>query len=135
MPFELRWIDSRDDIFPAGLPASLRTEHSDPVARAVPELEPGSRVLVMSHSHAEDFELVAACLRRQREAGDLAFIGLIGSASKWASFRSRLRERGFEQPELDLVCCPVGLPGIAGKQPAVIAAGITAQLLLGLSSS
>lgn len=135
LPFALRWIDSRDDIFPAGLPASLQTEHSNPVERAVSDLLPGSRVLVMSYSHAEDFEIVAACLRRQREAGDLAFIGLIGSASKWASFRSRLRERGFDDQEINQVNCPLGLAGIVGKQPAVIAASIAAQLLLGLSSA
>ena len=129
LPFALHWIDSRDDVFPADLPA-VRTEHSDPVARAVAGLAPASRVLVMSHSHAEDFELVAACLRRQREAGDLAFIGLIGSRSKWAGFRNRLRERGFGESELEQVRCPVGLPGITGKQPAVIAASIAAQLLL-----
>jgi xanthine dehydrogenase accessory factor len=134
LPFALRWIDSRDDIFPAGLPASLQTEHSDPVERAVPGLQSGSHVLIMSYSHAEDLELVAACLRRQRAAGDLAFIGLIGSASKWAGFRRRLRERGFDDAWLDQVRCPVGLPGIAGKQPAVIAASIAAQLLLGRKS-
>lgn len=130
LPFALHWIDSRDDIFPAGLPAALGTEHSDPVQRAVSGLVPGSRVLVMTHSHAEDLELVAACLQRQRQRDDLAFIGLIGSASKWARFRQRLRERGLGEHEIDRVQCPVGLPGIVGKQPAVIAASIAAQLLL-----
>ncbi|MEN9905613.1 MAG: hypothetical protein RLZZ555_2178, partial [Pseudomonadota bacterium] len=90
LPFALRWIDSRDDIFPPQLAPQLEAEHSDPAERAVPQLAAGSRVLIMTHSHQEDFELVAACLRRQREAGDLAFIGLIGSASKWASFGRRL---------------------------------------------
>lgn len=130
LPFALRWIDSRDDIFPASLSAAVATEHSDPVQRAVPGLVPGSRVLVMTHSHAEDLELVAACLQRQRQRGDLAFIGLIGSASKWAGFRQRLRQRGLAEHELDRLQCPVGLPGIVGKQPAVIAASIAAQLLL-----
>jgi len=130
LPFALRWIDSRDDIFPAGLSAAVATEHSDPVQRAVSGLAPGSRVLVMTHSHAEDLELVAACLQRLRQRGDLAFIGLIGSASKWAGFRQRLRQRGLAEHEIDRVQCPVGLPGIVGKQPAVIAASIAAQLLL-----
>jgi len=134
LPFALHWLDSRDDIFPAGLPPQVRAEQSDPVERAVEDLAPGSRVLIMSHSHAEDFELVAACLRRQRERGDLAFIGLIGSDTKWAGFRQRLTARGCTEAELARVCCPIGLPGIAGKQPAVIAASVAAQLLLGRES-
>lgn len=129
LPFSLRWIDSRDGLFPAGLPDRVHCLWSDPVQRALPELAPGSRVLIMSFSHAEDFELVAACLQRQRERADLPFIGLIGSRSKWASFRQRLQARGFAPQELEQVICPIGLPGIAGKQPAVIAASVAAQLL------
>ena len=130
LPFALRWFDSRDGMFPARLPPAVQAELSDPVERAVPGLDSGSRVLILSHSHADDFELVAACLRRQRERADLAFIGLIGSRSKWASFRQRLRARGFLDHELERVTCPIGLSGIAGKQPAVIAACVAAQLLL-----
>lgn len=129
LPFTLRWIDSRDGLFPAGLPDRVQAESSDPVQRVLPELAPGSLVLIMSFSHAEDFELVAACLQRQRDRADLPFIGLIGSQSKWASFRQRLQARGFEPQELASVICPIGLPGIAGKQPAVIAASVAAQLL------
>ena len=134
LPFAVHWLDSRDGIFPAELPVQVRAEQSDPVERAVDELAPASRVLIMSHSHAEDFELVAACLRRQRERGDLAWIGLIGSGTKWAGFRRRLRARGCSEAELARVCCPIGLPGIAGKQPAVIAASVAAQLLMSRES-
>ena len=95
LPFDLLWIDSRDEVFPPELPPNVRCEHSDPVQRAVADLAPGSQVLVMSFSHAEDLEIVAACLHRQRERGDLPFIGLIGSRSKWASFGHRLLARGF----------------------------------------
>ena len=49
--------------------------------------------------------------------GDLPFIGLIGSRTKWAAFRRRLQERGFTAEELAQVTCPIGVPGIAGKQP------------------
>jgi len=84
---------------------------------------------VMTHNHAEDFDIVAACLRRQRDQGDLAFIGMIGSRTKWASFRQRLESRGFAQADLARVACPIGVPGIAGKQPAVIAVAVLAQML------
>jgi xanthine dehydrogenase accessory factor len=87
-------------------------------------------VLIMSFSHAEDLDIVAACLQRQRQRADLPFVGLIGSRSKWARFRHRLAERGFTEAELAHVTCPIGLPGIRGKEPAVIAASVVAQLLL-----
>ena len=129
LPFDLHWSDSRDEVFPPELPPNVRCEHSDPVQRAVADLAPGSQVLVMSFSHAEDLEIVAACLHRQRERGDLPFIGLIGSRSKWASFGHRLQARGFSAAELERVTCPIGLPGIRGKQPAVVALAVVAQLL------
>ena len=129
LPFALTWIDSRDGIFPEDLPASIDCEHSDPVQAAVPGLPAGTLVLVMSFSHAEDLDIVAACLLRLRTRDDLAYIGLIGSHSKWATFRSRLRQRGFEDAELARVTSPIGVPGIAGKEPEVIAVAVAAQLL------
>ena len=66
---------------------------------------------------------------RQRAQGDLPYIGLIGSATKWATFRKRLTARGFTEAELAQVVCPIGVPGIAGKQPAVVALAVAAQLL------
>ena len=132
LPFALTWIDSRDGIFPDVPPEGAVCEHSDPVQQAVPGLAAGTRVLIMSFSHAEDLDVVAACLRRQRERADLPFIGLIGSKTKWATFSNRLRGRGFTQDELAHVTCPIGIPGIEGKEPEVIAVAVAAQLLLSL---
>jgi xanthine dehydrogenase accessory factor len=129
LPFTVSWIDSRDEIFPQQVPANVVCEHSDPVHAAVADLPSGCRVLIMSFSHAQDLDVVAACLMRQRERGDLAFIGLIGSATKWATFRHRLAQRGFSESELSQVTCPIGIPGIAGKEPEVIAISVAAQLL------
>ena len=129
LPFAVTWIDSRDEIFPAEVPDNVQCEHSDPVQAAVGDLAPGSRVLIMSFSHAEDLDIVAACLKRLRERGDLPYVGLIGSKTKWATFRHRLEERGFSGEELARVTCPIGIPGIAGKEPEVIAVAVAAQLL------
>jgi xanthine dehydrogenase accessory factor len=129
LPLQLHWIDSRDEIFPDPLPDQVQAEHSDPVQASVADLPSGSLVVVMSFSHAEDLEVVAACLTRQRSRSDLPFIGLIGSKSKWATFRHRLEARGFTAAELAQVTCPIGVPGIAGKAPEVIAVAVAAQLL------
>jgi xanthine dehydrogenase accessory factor len=99
------------------------------VQAAVPQLAPHTRVLVMSFSHAEDLDIVAACLKRLREKDDLPYVGLIGSKTKWATFRHRLQQRGFAEEELARITCPIGIPGIAGKQPEVIAASVVAQVL------
>ncbi|MDP3651441.1 MAG: xanthine dehydrogenase accessory protein XdhC [Rhodoferax sp.] len=129
LPMAVHWIDSRDEIFPDQIPANVRCEHSDPVQAAVADLPADSRVLIMSFSHAEDLDVVAACLARQRERGDLPYVGLIGSQTKWASFRQRLQARGFSEAEMALITCPIGVPGIADKRPEVIAVAVAAQLL------
>ena len=129
LPMQVSWVDSRDEIFPADLPANVSCEHSDPVQAAVNSLASGSRVLIMSFSHAEDLDVVAACLMRQRLQADLPYVGLIGSQTKWATFRRRLEGRGFTPQELAHITCPIGVPGIAGKEPAVIAVAVAAQIL------
>lgn len=130
LPLALHWVDSREGQFPPGAPPrGWQQEACSPPADAVPDLAPGSAVLVMTHNHAEDFEIMAACLRRQRERGDLAFIGMIGSRTKWASFRQRLQARGFTEADLAQVTCPIGVAGVAGKQPGVIAVAVLAQML------
>lgn len=129
LPMDVFWVDSRDGVFPVQCPSSVQCEHSDPVQAAVPGLRAGTRVVIMSFSHAEDLDIVAACLARQRVQGDLPFVGLIGSQTKWAVFRRRLAARGFSEAELAHVTCPLGVAGITDKRPEVIAVAVAAQLL------
>ena len=129
LPYNVQWIDSRDEIFPAQLPPNVVCEHSDPVHAAVADLPSGASVLVMSFSHAEDLDVVAACLKRQRLHGDLKFVGLIGSKTKWATFQHRLEAKGFTAEELAFITCPIGVSGITGKEPEVIAVSVAAELL------
>jgi len=74
--------------------------------------------------------VVQQCLLRQRQSKDLKSIGLIGSDTKWATFQSRLKMRGFEPEEFEGVQCPIGLPGLHAKEPEVIAVSVVAQLLM-----
>ena len=130
LPYSIFWIDSRDEVFAPDLPSRVHCEHSQPVQAAVDDLPPGSKVLIMSFSHAEDLDVVSRCLMRLRRSDDLPFVGLIGSATKWAVFRRRLLARGFTEAELARITCPIGLPGLTGKEPAVIAVAVAAQLLM-----
>ena len=81
-------------------------------------------LLVMTHSHARDLEIVARALKR----GPFAYLGLIGSERKWARFRKRLLQRGFSEEELSWVTCPIG-DGRTSKEPNAIAISVAAQLL------
>jgi xanthine dehydrogenase accessory factor len=117
---DVTWIDDRAGQFD-GAPAGVRCLGCDPVA-AVARLPPGSHARVMTHDHQLDLALVAALLAR----GDLASVGLIGSATKRARFASRLRARGLDPARL---ICPIGVPGAGGKLAAEIAISVVAQLL------
>ena len=134
LPFSLTWIDSRDGVFPIPAPPNVSCEHSEPVHAAVRGLAPRSMVLIMSFSHAEDLDVLAACLQRQRDFSDLPYIGLIGSRTKWATFKHRLEARGFTAAELAHVTSPIGIAGISGKEPAVIAVSVAAQLLQSMAA-
>ena len=115
LPCRLRWLDSRPGLEPAEQapdPAAIRTEPSD-------------LVLVMTHQHSLDLAIVEARLRHE----DFAWLGLIGSATKRRRFERQLRTAGIPEERLARLVCPIGLPTITGKAPAVIAASVTAQLL------
>jgi xanthine dehydrogenase accessory factor len=129
LPYQITWIDSRGEIFPADVPPNVRCEHSEPVHVAIQDLTPQSQVLIMSFSHAEDLDVVTAALKRLRQKNDLGFIGLIGSKTKWATFKHRLESRGFTAAEIARITCPIGIEGIAGKEPEVVAVSVAAQLL------
>jgi xanthine dehydrogenase accessory factor len=90
------------------------------------ELPAGTHVLVMTHDHAEDAAIVDAALRTD----GLGTVGLIGSSAKWARLRGRLLENGLTEQDLTRVVTPIGLPGLTGKDPAVIAVSVAADLLI-----
>ncbi len=90
----------------------------------IAEAQPNSLILVMTHDHPLDMAITAAALRR-----GFPYVGLIGSATKRARFEKRFRELGLDEETIRSLVCPIGIPGIADKDPAVIAASVTAQLL------
>jgi xanthine dehydrogenase accessory factor len=90
------------------------------------ELPTGSHVLIMTHDHAEDAALCDAALR----CGHLAWIGLIGSSAKWRRFEKKLAAEGHGPEALGRITTPIGLPGLAGKDPATIAVGVAADLVM-----
>lgn len=122
----VQWIDERDNGFPRE-PSVPHVERVcvDSVEAEVDAAPPNAHYLVMTHSHDLDLRISEAILRR----GDFAFFGLIGSATKRARFIHRLAARGIAFERIERMTCPIGLPGIDGKEPEVIAIAVAAQLL------
>ncbi len=109
----------------ATLPPHITWHPQDDPADAVRDAPTGACHLVLTHRHDLDLRIIEAVLRR----GDFAFAGLIGSQTKRARFLHRLEAAGVPPDTLARMTCPIGLPGLVGKEPAVIAVSVVAQLL------
>lgn len=121
----IRWIDSRRNIFPQHLPANVQKFESERPELEVAAMPAGSCYLVMTHSHPLDQAVVQQILARD----DFRYCGLIGSVSKRRQFEKRLLNLGIPQSRFDRLTCPIGIAGIAGKKPAEIAISVAAELL------
>ncbi len=128
---QVQWIDEREQEFPAPPSAPhIQRVCVDSVHAEVAHAAPGTFYLVLTHSHDCDMAITQAILRR----ADFGFFGLIGSKTKRASFEHRLLERGVQADVFSRMVCPIGLGGIAGKEPEVIAVSVVAQLLRAASA-
>lgn len=125
LPCRITWVDSREDEFPRALPDNVTVACTDTPTCEVGAAAPGTYFLVMTHSHALDQELAESILARS----DFAYFGLIGSASKRRAFEKRMENRGVPPARFRDMTCPIGVPGIAGKEPAAIAVAVAAELL------
>lgn len=125
LPFEVRWVDSRELEFPDEIPHNTSMVRTDDPLAEVDRAAPRAIFIVMTHSHELDEEICHAVLKR----ADFAFLGLIGSRTKRRRFVHRLAKRGITQAVLERLVCPIGLPGISGKEPATIALSLAAQLM------
>jgi len=132
LPFDVTWVDSRADEFPELVPASHTVQITDDYTPIVEAATKGALYLIFTHSHQLDYELVSKILAR----GDAAYCGMIGSKTKRARFENRmLRERVITEADLPKFNCPIGVPGVLGKEPQVIAASVVAELLQVISKT
>ena len=126
IPCRVQWIDERESEFPdETLPPHIERVCVEPVEAEVQSAPAAACYLVLTHSHDLDMAITQAILQR----GDFAFFGLIGSKTKRARFEHRLRDRGFGAELVGRIVCPIGVPGVEGKEPEVIAVAVVAQLL------
>jgi xanthine dehydrogenase accessory factor len=121
--FRLRWIDIAPERFPADLPAGVEIVSARAPDALVPFAPRDAEHLIVTLSHELDLALCHALLRHG--FGD---VGLIGSKTKWARFRTRLAALGHTHADIARIACPIGDPAL-GKHPQAIALGVGAALL------
>jgi xanthine dehydrogenase accessory factor len=119
----ITWVDTAPDRFPDHIPRGVTQLVAANPAEVVRYAPAGAEHLVLTYSHALDLELCHQLLRHGFRSA-----GLIGSATKWARFRSRLRQLGHDEARIARITCPIGDPAL-GKHPQAIAVGVAAALL------
>ncbi|RWR10845.1 xanthine dehydrogenase accessory protein XdhC [Paenirhodobacter populi] len=123
------WADTDAARFPESLPDPVTPLIAENPADLVSLAPVTARHLILTYSHALDLELCHRLLTR-----GFAACGLIGSATKWARFRHRLRDLGHTDAQILRIACPIGDPTL-GKAPQAIAISVGAALLRDLCAS
>ncbi|WP_439106935.1 xanthine dehydrogenase accessory protein XdhC [Congregibacter sp.] len=125
LPLNIHWIDARTQEFPDDIPSGITAVHPDEPLDVIKDASKGSYFIIMTHQHPLDYALMEAALRRQ----DAAYIGVIGSQSKWRRFALRLQHRDFDESDIQRIHCPIGLSAVPGKRPSEIAVSVAAELI------
>jgi xanthine dehydrogenase accessory factor len=129
LPLQISWIDNRqemlDDIAQQTVPSNVKLVISEMPADIITSLPSETWVMVMTHSHQLDFDIIEAALRRK----DMVFVGMIGSDTKARRFKTRLAHKEFQQQDIQRLVSPVGVLDIPGKRPIEVAVSMAAQLI------
>ena len=98
--FDIRWIDSRPELLPAGLPDGVTTQACAAPVDLVGAAAPATRYVVLTHDHALDYELCRSIskARRRRLVGSDRF-GEQGGAFPCAAAARRHRPHGPDLPD------------------------------------
>ena len=126
LDFDLTWIDSRENALPGIVPGNVTKVFTPSPVSTINNAPDDTFVVILTHSHSLDLDLVNAALSEDR----FGYVGVIGSATKKARFRNRLKDAGLEATTIDKLVCPIGIEGINSKHPAAIAASVIAELLV-----
>lgn len=119
----ITWADTGAARFPDMVPARVETVAAADLPRLMAHAPVHAHHLILTYSHEIDLALCHAALTR-----GFASCGLIGSATKWARFRSRLASLGHADAEISRIDCPIGDTSL-GKHPQTIAVGVAGRLL------
>jgi len=125
LDMHVTWVDSREELFPKNCAPSIKPVVVENPVEYLAQVEPDAYIVIITHDHALDYELTREILDRDA----FTFLGLIGSDTKAARFRKRLKHDGFNEETIARVHCPIGDLRLNGKLPMEVAVSIAAQLL------
>ena len=125
LPFDVVWLASREDLSPEAGGTRAEIVGEDELEARLAAAPAGAYHAIFTHSHDLDYRLTRALLL----CGEFGYLGLIGSATKRARFERRLRTDGVPDAALARLVCPIGIPALKNKAPAVIAVALAAELL------
>ena len=118
--FNITWIDTHLDRFPK---TAVTTFVAADPALAVKHAPIDADHLILTYSHEMDLALCHAVLQQPFHSA-----GLIGSATKWARFKTRLAALGHRPSQISRIACPIGDPSL-GKHPSAIALGVATAMI------
>lgn len=125
LPVKALVIETRADEL-KDLPEGVETLLTPMPEEVVREAPTGSAFLILTHDHALDFLIVAEALKRT----DAAYIGMIGSKTKKATFKSwYLKAAGGTEQAFARLISPIGGDAVRDKRPSVIAALAAAEVM------
>lgn len=130
LPLRVTVVETRAEAL-HGLPDTVTARHVAMPEALVTDLPPGSAVVILTHDHALDFLIAREALTRS----DLAYVGMIGSATKRATFKTWLARETEGAVSSEALVLPIGGTAVRDKRPAVIAALVAAELLTALSGA
>ncbi|MEP9387906.1 xanthine dehydrogenase accessory protein XdhC [Mesorhizobium sp. KR9-304] len=130
LPLKAAVVETRAEAL-AGMPQGVETRLTSVPEEMVRSAPAGAVFVVLTHDHALDFLIVAEALKRK----DAAYVGMIGSKTKKAAFRSwYLKVAGGSEAAYGRLVSPIGGDAVKDKRPAVIAALAAAEIMTALAA-
>lgn len=131
LPMNIIWIDPRAEQFPTEPVANnVEIRVTEEPQAEVPQLPESCWMLIVTHNHQLDFDLVLAGLKRP----DIGYLGMIGSDTKARRFQTRLQHRDIEPAQIQRLISPVGMAEVPGKRPVEVAVSIAGQIIQHLNN-
>ena len=125
LPFDVTWVDSRKSEFPPAVPANFTKIFLEQPHEVLATAPDEAQIIVLTHDHDVDFDIALTALEMNR----FDYVGMIGSKTKKARFKSRFKAAGLDKHLSDKLHTPLGIVGINSKKPAAIAVSIVAEIL------
>lgn len=125
LPFDVTWVDSRKSEFPSAVPANFKKIYLDKPHEILATAPSEAQIIILTHDHDVDFDIAFTALAMNR----FDYVGMIGSKTKKARFKSRFKAAGLDKPLADKLNTPLGIAGISSKKPSAIAISIVAEIL------